>query len=252
MEIDSDQPELPVAYNLVVAGQIHSLREYSINLAMDGAEEGTMVVADNQLSAQGCIDKPWQSFAGNLHCSIILQPEFSLQRYHEIIYVAVVSLGNSLAIHLSALTALTYSWPNDIRIARHKIASMWLDYGIGEAGPWLTITCSVNIRHSPEEMPMSAMSIHEAEGGTSLTANQLLETWARQFVIQLNDWADRGFAHILSLWKLRAEYKGLNISLTDDNQPMVGVITDVTDRGDLVVEAPDGGKLTITTLDRMQ
>ena len=95
------------------------------------------------------------------------------------------------------MTALSYGWPNDVMIARHKIASFWMDQGSFSTDsvetPWLVLTHAVNIASAPEDMLLSAMSIHEAEGDKSLTAELLMETWARQFIAQINDWSEKSF-----------------------------------------------------------
>ncbi len=247
MNTPIEQPELPAAYNLIMPGKVANLREYTVHRASEGAEEGTIILAEDQEVAFGCAGKSWQCFPENLHCSLVLQPDFSKERYHEIVFVALVSLGNSLATHVSPMTALGYSWPNDINIAQHKIAAIWLDQGDCPHGPWLSITCSVNIRHAPKDLVVEAMSIHEAEGGTTLSSAVLMETFARQFITLINAWSERGFDYILALWKIRAEFQGTKINLELNGNPETAEAKDVTKNGDLVVTDSAGRRQIITT-----
>ena len=251
MDSSAHTPELPVAFELLKLGEVDDLRQRAAELAIQGAAEGTIILATNQSSAKGCGQKPWQGFEGNLHCTILLQPEFPVQQYHEMLYVAVVSLGNSIATHVSPMTSLSYRWPNDISIANHKIASVWIDHGEGKDGPWLNCTGSVNIRHSPDELMLTSMSIHEAEGGTELCVNLLLETWARQFITQINEWADRGFDYILAQWKMRADIAGCGVELLLDGQHIKGQCTGVTQSGCLEVVS-DSGNCSVDPLIYMQ
>lgn len=235
------QPELPAAYRLIVKPRLTDLRAFAAKLARAGAEEGTIIVAENQTEAKGCGDKPWQALQGNLHLALVLQPEFAPSRYFEMLYVAAVSLGQALATHVAPMTALSYSWPNDIKIARHKVASIWLDQGVAQSNDgsvvaWLVITTSINVAASPPGMEMSAISLHQAEGETRLDTATLLETWARQFMMQINDWSERGFEHILRLWKARADVLGASVNLQIGEALICGTVKDVNDHGELIID----------------
>lgn len=240
-------PQLPAAYELVSVGEVESLREVVAELAQKGAAEGTILLAENQTRTLGCAGKPWQGFKGNLHASIILQPDFDPALDNEMLFVGITSLGNAIAAHVSPMTALAYSWPNDINIAGNKVASIWLDRGNIESARWLAITCSVNIKKGPGGFTLPAISILEAEGSTDLTANTLLESWARQFVRMINLWSDKGFGHIFSLWQVRSEIVGKQMKLQLDGATIEGVAKEVTSSGDIVVKLSNGGQTTVSS-----
>lgn len=240
-------PQLPAAYELISVGEVENLREVVAELAGKGAAEGTIILAENQTRAIGCAGKPWQGYKGNLHASIILQPDFDPGLDYEMLFVGITSLGNAIAAHVSPLTALAYSWPNDINIAGNKVGSMWLDRGNFESARWLAITCSVNIQKGPAGFTLPAISILEAEGSTDLTANTLLESWARQFVRMINLWSDKGFDPIFSLWQIRTEVCGRQVKLQINDSWIEGVAEAVTSSGDIVVNLSDGGQSTISS-----
>ncbi|NKB76787.1 MAG: hypothetical protein GKR96_06970 [Gammaproteobacteria bacterium] len=225
--------ELPAAYELIVFERIESLRAEAVRLANQDADEGTIVWAHTQDRAQARASTTWENIwicgEEDLHCSIILRPDFSIEKYHQILVVAATSLGNAIAGYLSPMIALAYGWPNKLLIANHKIAGLWMDVDPAQA-EWLIVTCAVNIKHSPNDFSIAAMSISDAEGGTELTASQLLESYAREFISQINKWDDRGFHYILKQWKGRMngiekhcnfrvgmeEYAGVCASIDDD------------------------------------
>jgi len=243
--------ELPAAYVLVEAGEVDDLRQYAAGVAAAGAEEGTIVYAHSQRQPKGIGGKPWMAYPDNLHASIILEPEFAADRYHEMVYVALVSLGNAVAAHVSPMTALSYGWPNDLRIAGNKIGSIWLDAGTNASGPWLSLTCSVNVRHGPMDFDMAAMSILEAEGSSDLSAVGLLETWAKQFITQINDWAERGFSHTLSAWRVRAEFIGEQVHIERQGKVIEGQYMSVTEAGEMELQGHDGLSSLISVEDYM-
>lgn len=241
-----DRPELPAAFELVSVGVVEDLRQTAITLANSGAEEGTVIVADNQTRAKGCTGKSWYGYKDNLHASIILQPDFDKDLDHEMLFVGVTSLGNAIAAHVSPMTALAYSWPNDINIAGNKIGSVWMDSGESQSGRWLAITCSVNVRNGPEDFSVPALSILEAEGTTDLTANTLLESWTRQFVRLINLWSEQGFDKIFTLWQVRQESIGKIFELQHNGVLQEGESVDLTPQGEIILLIADGSKVTVS------
>ena len=118
--------------------------------------------------------------------------------------VSGMALGNALAMHLSPMTALGFGWPNRLLIANHKVAGIWLDSGSSQT-PWLGISCSVNIQSAPQDPDMPAISVAEAEGKTELTPFSLLESYSREFISQINHWAERGAPYLIKQWWRRME-----------------------------------------------
>lgn len=245
MHSDS-RPQLPAAFELICVGEVENLRDLVSDLARDGAIEGTVVMAENQTKALGCLDKTWHGYTENLHAAIVLEPEFDPEQDQEMLYVAMTSLGNAIAEHVSPMTALAYSWPNDVNIAGNKVGSLWLDQGQSATGRWLTVTCSVNVRHSPDDFNIPAMSILEAEGTTDLTANILLESWTRQFVRLINLWSDQGFEKIFGLWRVRSESIGKKITLPSDDGLVAGEVVGITEQGDIILILPDERQITVS------
>ena len=225
---DNQKPELPAAYHLVEVDRIPCLRSYAADLAVQGSDEGTIIHATSLSSASGYNTKSWIGEEGNLHGAIILRPEFSVSEYNQLLFVGLVSLGNSLATELAPMTALSYGWPNDLYIAGFKVASVWVDYNKDITNPWLTVTCSVNVKTSPSRLSGEAISIYESEGTCDLTNIDLLEGWSKQFISVINTWSEKGFPHILALWKLRAEYIKV---ITEDEVDRHA--TAILDNGDL-------------------
>ena len=237
-------PELPAAFDLVQYEQINDLRAEAIAIANGGKEEGTILWATSQSNARGRLDQEWICSSGDLHCTIILRPEFSREQYPEMMLVAAVSMANALATHFSAMTGLGFSWPNDINIAKHKVAAVWLDSSsektdLNSEIPWLNISVSVNIENSPGDFSMPAMSIKEAQGETDIRSPLLLETYARQFITQINNWSERGMGYICKQWKFRAEDLGQEITVKLAHSSVTGILEDIGNNGEIRIKLPD-------------
>jgi BirA family biotin operon repressor/biotin-[acetyl-CoA-carboxylase] ligase len=254
-------PELPAAYDLVYYDQIDSLRDKACNLARRGAEEGTLLWAATQAKPLGRLDQKWHSSQGDLHCSIILRPDFSRHLYPQIMLVAAVSMANALATHLSAMTPLAFGWPNNITIASHKVAAIWLDTVIEpnsdksahqdgnhleEDQPWLAVTASVNLEQSPGELSATAISVQEVEGTTELDSTVLLESYARQFITQINHWSERGIKFTGKQWISRAEGVGEQITIRLTDREITGTLEDFGENGDITITLPDNTRRTVS------
>lgn len=76
-------------------------------MAMDGAEAGTLVVAERQVAGKGRLGRSWVSEEGkNLSFSLLLQPSLPPEQ------APLLCLAAALAIH--EVTGLGIKWPNDI------------------------------------------------------------------------------------------------------------------------------------------
>ncbi len=252
-------PELPAAYELICYDQINDLRARACELAQSGAEEGTFLWASSQNNARGRMNQKWHCNQGDLHCTIILRPDFSSELFPQIMLVAAFSMTNALATHLSAMTSLGFSWPNDITIAKHKVASIWIDSNTINPSPdnaisdkqstWLNVTSSVNIEHYPEDFSIPAMSIREAEGGTDLDSKLLLETYARQFITQINNWSERGVDGMVKQLRNRADGLGEEKLVRLTNEKFTGILEEIGNSGEIIVRLVDSTTRTVTLTD---
>ena len=66
------QPELPAAFELRYMDKTENLRQRGIQIATEGAGEGTIIWAKSQSTAQGRCSNSWDPGENNLHCCIIL------------------------------------------------------------------------------------------------------------------------------------------------------------------------------------
>ena len=171
MEPDQS-PQLPPHYALVRRARVDSAVAEAIRQARDGAEEGTLVWADEQSDARTRSGHAWFSPPGNLHCALVLRPDYDKARSGELAYVAAVAAGSALAELLAPMTGLRYRWPGDLLINELDAGRILLaasDSG-GERYDWLVIGIMVNVAlHPPNPEPERYNSVH-ASGAPEVTA----------------------------------------------------------------------------------
>ena len=236
------KPELPAAYQLIEFDSVNCIKSKAAELALGGADEGTLLWAKNQHKGTGRLDSNWHSKPGDLHCAIILRPDFPFERYAELLLVSSISMGNALATHVSPMTALEYAWPNKITIATHTIANVWVEYDQRDP-TWLSISCSANILDTPEDLSIPAISVLEVEGSTDLRSGTLLESFARQFITLINQWSDEGMSSIVDKWKLRADPAGEIKTVYTNQGEYSGTTKAITDQGALEIVTEENDSL---------
>ncbi|RZI46682.1 biotin--[acetyl-CoA-carboxylase] ligase [Candidatus Finniella inopinata] len=111
-----------------------------------GAEEGTVIIADEQTAGRGQFGRVWQSLNGNLHCSLILKPPVRLEPFYpELAMVAAGALQKALQEIIPDLP-VTLKAPNDLLIDGKKVAGILIEVESGA----LIIGIGLNIKKAPE------------------------------------------------------------------------------------------------------
>ncbi len=130
-------------------------------LALEGAAEGTAVLAASQTSGRGRLGREWVSPEGGVYASIVLRP--SVQTPEAVVLPLVVGLGVARGLDRLGVSALL-KWPNDVLSEDgRKIAGVLLE-GLSEAWriDWVVAGVGVNVRSAPD--PSSGASVDELTG----------------------------------------------------------------------------------------
>lgn len=112
-----------------VAREIHTFQEVTstndvaYKMALKGAQEGVVVIAESQTCGRGRMKRPWVSPRGkNLYLSLILRPQIPPQVVPTLTYMGAVSTAEALVKSYSLKVDL--KWPNDILVNGKKLAGL--------------------------------------------------------------------------------------------------------------------------------
>lgn len=237
----NNAPQLPPQFELVKLGRVDGVMQEAARRARDGAEEGTLIWAAEQSEACTRRGHPWYSPPGNLHCALILRPEFPNDRSGQLAYVAALSAGSALAGLLSPMTGLRYRWPTDILINELRAGQIMLATSGADSDPheWLTVGVMINVaQHPPNPEPEEFNSVH-ASGAPEVTQAQVLDDFARYFLNWINRWAEDGFEPIARQWKMRADGIGEDTDLHIGDRRLRGTFVNVDEQGRLVMASSE-------------
>jgi BirA family transcriptional regulator, biotin operon repressor / biotin---[acetyl-CoA-carboxylase] ligase len=212
-----------------------STNERARELAEDGAPSGAVVTAAEQSAGRGRRGRVWSAPPDRaLLYSAILRP---LELEHALLPLAV-PVAVCDAIEAVAPVACRIKWPNDVWIEARKVAGVLI-----EARPpeWGVIGIGINVAIADDEFPADlrwpATSIgHGAEVGTVRDAVSAA----------LGDWVEAPEARVLAAFAERDALAGRAVEWeAGTNDAGRGVAAGVDERGNLVIEADGGERLSL-------
>lgn len=236
--------KLPPAYRLVACDSVGSTNEEARRLVREGAEDGTLVWAQEQTGGRGRHGRSWASPRGNLYVSAILRPDCPLSEAAELGFVAALAVGDALGSVMPPLSEVTLKWPNDVLLNDRKVAGILLESVIGPDGRLeaLILGLGVNIASAPDESETAfpATALHYEGSGRDVDPQSFLEHWARHFLTWVNTWDEDGFAPVRRAWLNRARGKGEELEARLPDRTVRGIFHDLDADGALLLDTESG------------
>jgi BirA family biotin operon repressor/biotin-[acetyl-CoA-carboxylase] ligase len=222
---------------------LDSTNSKAYQLALDGAEEGEVVISESQEKGRGRLGRQWFSppFL-NLYLSVILRPKIPPHQASLITLMAAVATADAIQ-KFSGLLPLI-KWPNDILLRDRKIAGLlneihsemdrihFVILGIG-------VNLNLDERMFSKEVRAVATSL-KIEMGQTISRKAFLQS----LLLELEKWytifMKEGGAVILEAWRDRAHIKGRRVKVTSFGKALTGVAVDIDSEGALILETMGG------------
>lgn len=145
-----------------------STNDAATELAAAGQPEGTLVLAEAQVSGKGRLGRSWVSPEGcNLYFSIIFRPPVSPRRAHLITIMASLALATVLRREYGI--AVGIKWPNDLLFNDRKLAGLLTELKAEtDRIDYVVLGIGINVNWAaadiPKEIRTIATSVREAKG----------------------------------------------------------------------------------------
>ena len=111
-----------IGSDLRVLPEVGSTNTLALELAHQGAPEGTVVVAERQTAGKGRLGRTWISPPGNLYLSVILRPAVPTAKAPLLTLMGAAAVCSALRKHL--LLPAGIKWPNDILLEGRKAGGL--------------------------------------------------------------------------------------------------------------------------------
>lgn len=248
MKKENEQAVLPKADTpFVQEKRIHlkqtdSTNEEAYRRGMEGAEEGTVVVADQQTAGRGRRGRSWYSASeDNLYLSLLLRPNLPLERASMITLVAAVAIKRGIEAVCGLRAKI--KWPNDLLLGEQKVCGILTQLHI-EAGKIgflvLGIGINVNGKEFPEELEGLATTLQKQLGKAvdkQALEEQLLACWWQQYRLFL---AKQNLSFLQEEYNAGLISRGRQVRVLQQNQELSGEALGINAVGELLVQCEDG------------
>ncbi|HMB14915.1 MAG TPA: biotin--[acetyl-CoA-carboxylase] ligase [Pelovirga sp.] len=190
-----------------------------------GAQEGTVVVADQQLAGKGRLGRQWASPAGvNLYCSILLRPQIPVQQAPQLTFLSAVAVVDVLEA-VGGVKAQV-KWPNDILVGGAKIAGLLNEMSAEtEQINYVVLGLGINLNMTTEQFPPElnypATSVL-LETGQPVIRRIFLRALLERLDFYYAEFLHQGFAPIRQRWEQLCPI--INRQVTVDSGPFATVV----------------------------
>lgn len=237
LEIDSALHTETFGRHVVYLESTQSTNEEAKKIAREGAEEGTIVVAEEQITGHGRLARGFYSpFAKGIWFSLILRPKFFPMEASKCTLLAAV--GVCRGIRRMGLADAGIKWPNDILVHGKKLvgiltlmsASMEkIDYIIMGIG----INTGIKKNEFPEDFREGATSF--LNEGINVSRKDLLAAILGELEKEYSIAQDEGFDKVLDDWRAFSVTLGQEVRVIFGDDSYTGKAVDIDRDGCLLV-----------------
>ena len=237
LEIDSALHTETFGRHVVYLESTQSTNEEAKKIAREGAEEGTIVVAAEQITGHGRLARGFYSpFAKGIWFSLILRPKFFPMEASKCTLLAAV--GVCRGIRRMGLADAGIKWPNDILVHGKKLvgiltlmsASMEkIDYIIMGIG----INTGIKKNEFPEDFREGATSF--LNEGINVSRKDLLAAILGELEKEYSIAQNEGFDKVLDDWRALSVTLGQEVRVIFGDDSYTGKAVDIDRDGCLLV-----------------
>lgn len=231
---------------------LDSTNSKAYQLALNGAEEGELVIAELQEKGRGRIERQWFSPPHlNLYLSVILRPNIPPHQASLITLMAAVATADAIQ-NFSGLFPLI-KWPNDILLRDRKVAGLLNEIrSETDRIHFVILGIGVNLNMGEKVLPKEIRAIATSlmiEMGRTISR----KTFFQSLLLELERWytifLKQGSDVILKAWRDRAQIEGRRVKVTSFGETLVGMAVDIDSDGALILETEGGRRKRIVAGD---
>jgi len=248
---------------LVFVPVVDSTNILAMQLARQGAEEGTVVLTDSQTAGKGRLGRQWLDVQGrHVLSSTILRPQFSPY----LLVIASLAVVNAITSVCKVVASI--KWPNDILIGNRKVAGILIETSHDQQGRMLAIVgIGVNVNGPSDQLATSTGADQQRPGAAATTLQSACghvvsrETFIAHLLLNLEDlylrlqqeakepvaMVNQATSRLIrEQWRSQLSTLGRHIEVRQGNTIVSGVAEDVNDTGELLLRCHPGKLVSIT------
>jgi len=219
-------------------GEVDSTNRVLLELARQGAPEGTVVVADHQTAGRGRLGRTWVAPAGSgLLMSVLLRPALAPEQLH--LATAAVALAARAAVADVAGFEPGVKWPNDLVVGDRKLAGVLAeaDFSGGGGAPAVVVGIGINVNWPadvteglPIDVALGATAANLVSG-REVDRDAVLTSLLDHLAVQIGSWTA-----VASAYRRACVTIGRAVRIELPDETFTGTAADVSDDGHLLVD----------------
>jgi BirA family transcriptional regulator, biotin operon repressor / biotin---[acetyl-CoA-carboxylase] ligase len=231
-----------IGHDIHYFNEVDSTNDVAKYLAEDGAEEGTLVVAEIQNRGKGRRGKTWISPPGGIWMTIILRPDIPPFSAPQLTLVTGVAVAETIKNELDLDVGI--KWPNDILIGKKKVCGILTEVNatidrVNYVVVGIGIDMNVDVPLFPSELQKGATSLKN-ELDTEINGAMLVQKFLLNFENIYNKFNKGKFPEILNEWRSLSTTIGNNVEVRTRGKTVRGEAVGINKDGILILELEDG------------
>lgn len=159
--------------------------------------------------------------------ALVLEPEEPLVQARRALYAGMAALADALIAHAQPETAVNIDWPDAIMVNAGLVGGGRIAWPAGtaddEVPAWLVFGAMIRAASNMVEPGLNPqITALDEEGFGEVMSGQIVESFARNFMVALDAWQESGFAAVAKTYLERLPRES-------------GLRRDIDDNGDLLV-----------------
>ena len=237
------------AENIKIYKTLESTNKTAKEMAVAGAEHGTVIIADSQTKGRGRYSRSYFSPSGGLYMSIILHPEV-LNFENPTSVTAFAAVAVCEAIESISEKTPKIKWVNDILIDGKKVCGILTeavtDFESGSLD-WIVLGIGINVYIKTEDFPDDLQSL-----ATSIFPNEKMFGVRNKLSAEIinrilgYDITPRE-AEIFRKYKNRLAMLGNQVTVIQNKNEYKAAVIDIDAAGHLVVKNENGEIITVSS-----
>ncbi len=232
-----------IGRRIVSVRETESTNHLAFRRAEEGADDGTVVLAESQTGGKGRLGRRWESPPGvNLYCSVILRPPILPVNAPQLTFLSAVAVARAIesVTHLQP----RIKWPNDILVHERKVAGLLNEMSAEtDTIHWVVLGIGVNINMEKEQFPddlrypASSLLLEE---GAPVGRVEFTRTLLSVLDSLYDEFLCRGFESVREEWLARAMIRGRRVTVSAGDGDMEGTVDGIDADGALLLRTCDG------------
>ncbi len=230
-----------IGKDIRLLSKVASTNTLAMEMASNGAPEGTVVIAETQTGGKGRLGRTWISPKGNLYLSVVLRPDIPIHKAPLITLMGAVAVVSAVGKQCGLEAGI--KWPNDILISNKKVGGLLTEMSAEQDRiRHIVLGIGVDVNMELENLPAD-MRAHTTTLSTETGEKIDRTAFLQQLLRELDRWYKVFLANeqdVLREWKSFNMTVGNRVTVSGAGDRLEGLAQGIDSEGRLVIRLDDG------------